>query len=718
MEQLEVETPFTCNGARGRRVARRPTSRCCSCCASGWASSRSRTAARRRASAAVAPCSSTASRASRASRRSRGSRAGRSRRSKGSTPATRDRARRRVRRDRRIAVRVLHAGHRDARVGRTRSAISTARWPRTCAGARVGAPCTTRSRSTRRDAPRRGARSRCRGAARRVGGRRRAGGARRRAARRRALRRRHRAARRARSRSRCRPARRPSRSRRRAAQWVVGRRRWPRREPPRARCRAGARRSRSARRSSTRCRDCPAGGVRLATSWVEPAYLEPDASWCEPGGEPASPLRERRRVRRQARTRRRRARRASSPISSARPCASSTRAKTSCGSARSVRRSRRPRCGATVAIEIDGVVARGGAAAFEREWPSPYSCAVVARWREVDGRRARRSAPSCARAGLAEHAVLVEGALDAAGVDRATLTDDADACSTRACSCRRVRARARGCTSIPTTGALERVEVRVAAGDPLDEIVLRSYVIGAAHMALGWVLHRVAVGRSGDRRGARPHDPVVRHRARQGHAAGRRRGGRRRPRAARRIVRRGVRRGRGRGVERARPRRGRAAGYVPGSSTRVPRVGSGGRRCPSYPSPPRARRRSPGPYSPAVRAGDWLVLAGQVGLDPATGDDGRRRRRGAGAPGARQHRGGARRLRRVAHRRRQDHGVRHRHRRLRDGERGLRRGLRRPPARPLDRRRSPRSPPAPRSRSKPGPTSPTSNAPSDVQCAP
>jgi 2-iminobutanoate/2-iminopropanoate deaminase len=25
------------------------------------------------------------------------------------------------------------------------------------------------------------------------------------------------------------------------------------------------------------------------------------------------------------------------------------------------------------------------------------------------------------------------------------------------------------------------------------------------------------------------------------------------------------------------------------------------------------------PYSPAVRAGDWIVLAGQLGLDPATG---------------------------------------------------------------------------------------------------
>ena len=34
----------------------------------------------------------------------------------------------------------------------------------------------------------------------------------------------------------------------------------------------------------------PSGGVRLATGWVEPAYLEPDASWCEPGGEPATPL--------------------------------------------------------------------------------------------------------------------------------------------------------------------------------------------------------------------------------------------------------------------------------------------------------------------------------------------------------------------------------------------------------------------------------------------
>src|SRR5439155_23658216 len=30
--------------------------------------------------------------------------------------------------------------------------------------------------------------------------------------------------------------------------------------------------------------------VTLRTTWIEPAYLEPDASWCVPGGEPVTPL--------------------------------------------------------------------------------------------------------------------------------------------------------------------------------------------------------------------------------------------------------------------------------------------------------------------------------------------------------------------------------------------------------------------------------------------
>jgi CO/xanthine dehydrogenase Mo-binding subunit len=51
-----------------------------------------------------------------------------------------------------------------------------------------------------------------------------------------------------------------------------------------------------------------------------------------------------------------------------------------------------------------------------------------------------------------------------------------------------------------------RVAVRVACGDPLDEVVLRSYCVGATHMALGWVRSEgVAVGPDGV-----PHDLTIR----------------------------------------------------------------------------------------------------------------------------------------------------------------------------------------------------------------
>jgi 2-iminobutanoate/2-iminopropanoate deaminase len=41
---------------------------------------------------------------------------------------------------------------------------------------------------------------------------------------------------------------------------------------------------------------------------------------------------------------------------------------------------------------------------------------------------------------------------------------------------------------------------------------------------------------------------------------------------------------------------------------------------PVEPVPTPSAPASAGPYSPAVRAGDWLALAGQVGIDPATGN--------------------------------------------------------------------------------------------------
>jgi 2-iminobutanoate/2-iminopropanoate deaminase len=41
---------------------------------------------------------------------------------------------------------------------------------------------------------------------------------------------------------------------------------------------------------------------------------------------------------------------------------------------------------------------------------------------------------------------------------------------------------------------------------------------------------------------------------------------------------------------------------------------------PVEPVPTPSAPPAAGPYSPAVRAGDWLVCSGQVGLDPATGE--------------------------------------------------------------------------------------------------
>ena len=109
----------------------------------------------------------------------------------------------------------------------------------------------------------------------------------------------------------------------------------------------------------------------------------------------------------------------------------------------------------------------------------------MSQWREIEiagppvGIAARAS-------GLAEVAVLVEGAIDAAGIDRAALTDDPALLDVCVPAPSGASAGARVHVD-PASGAVDRIEVRVAAGDPLDEVVLRSFATGAAHMALGWV---------------------------------------------------------------------------------------------------------------------------------------------------------------------------------------------------------------------------------------
>src|SRR5204863_7746393 len=120
-----------------------------------------------------------------------------------------------------------------------------------------------------------------------------------------------------------------------------------------------------------------------------------------------------------------------------------------------------------------------------RERPWPRAGEVGADGRGAEG-RGRPAGVEGRAGGLAELAVRVEGARDAAGVERRKVTDDPgllDVC-VRAPSGASAGARVH---VDPATGVLERIEVCVAAGDALDEIVLRSYAMGAAHMALGWV---------------------------------------------------------------------------------------------------------------------------------------------------------------------------------------------------------------------------------------
>ena len=158
---------------------------------------------------------------------------------------------------------------------RTTTAPSSRPSSPTSAGARAGARSSTRGTSRRgrtRHAPRdldaAGARATLE--SRRTPARRARGGARPR-----------------RLRDDLRTERRAGRGPRRAGR--LGRRRDARRGPGGGRQGAGPAHD-GRRRPPARPARRATGRPTLRTSWVEPAYLEPDASWCEPGGEPRTPL--------------------------------------------------------------------------------------------------------------------------------------------------------------------------------------------------------------------------------------------------------------------------------------------------------------------------------------------------------------------------------------------------------------------------------------------
>ena len=206
--------------------------------------------------------------------------------------------------------------------------------------------------------------------------------------------------------------------------------------------------------------------VTLRTSWVEPAYLELDASWCAPGGEPASPLanggafggKVASPVRAAARALADRHQRAVRVLWAREDAVrwGAKRPPIAAGL-------RRDGSGVLHAARTEGFAARVREVApqievveFDVAGP-PTSIAIRA-------------------AGWAEAAVLLAACRGEARAVRLPHTGVASA-------------------AIGNAGA---IHVEVDCGDPLDEITLRSYCVGAAHMAYSWVVsERLAVDDDG-----------------------------------------------------------------------------------------------------------------------------------------------------------------------------------------------------------------------------
>lgn len=194
----------------------------------------------------------------------------------------------------------------------------------------------------------------------------------------------------------------------------------------------------------------------LRTTWVEPAYLEPDASWCEPGGRPASPV-------------------ANGGAFGAKSPSVVTEAARRLADrhGRTVRvvvprewvvrwGPKRPPIAAGVRSDGSGVVRVVDTDGIAERWAAlapELSVEVV----DVDG---PPTSMSLRAAGWAELALL-RAALAGPGPVR---VDDPD-----------------GPGWAEAVVDDDGVRVRVGCGDPLDVAVVRSYVIGAAHQAVGWV---------------------------------------------------------------------------------------------------------------------------------------------------------------------------------------------------------------------------------------
>ncbi len=203
----------------------------------------------------------------------------------------------------------------------------------------------------------------------------------------------------------------------------------------------------------------------LRTAWVEPAYLETDASWCRPGGEPASPL----------------ANGGAFGAKLASPAPEAAR--------RLADEHGRP---VRVLLSREDTVRLGPKRPPVAAGVGPDGAGVMRIVRTPGVAEAVRSvAPRIVVEEVDVAGPPTSGAIRGAGwVEAAVLLavlsrERADDCSAPGSSAR--VALASGSAAEASIAPDGSVDVRVSCGLPLDEVVLGSYCTGAAHMALSWV---------------------------------------------------------------------------------------------------------------------------------------------------------------------------------------------------------------------------------------
>ena len=234
----------------------------------------------------------------------------------------------------------------------------------------------------------------------------------------------------------------------------------------------------------------------LRTTWVEPAYLELDASWCAPGGEPATPLANGGAF--------------GGKVASIAPAAARALADDHGRTVRVVLARedavrlgpKRPPVAGGMASDGTGILRVVASEAVAGEVAE--AIALVAPGLRVEA-VAAPGPPTSAdlRAtgwaeGLALSAaagVLVDDAGDRPGVLAVAPGEGSARVTVRSPD----GAIATADVSFRPAEPAARVAVRVSCGEVLDEVVLRSYCVGAAHMALGWVTSEgLAVDEAGE----------------------------------------------------------------------------------------------------------------------------------------------------------------------------------------------------------------------------